>query len=341
MVVDITPRCCQPRQGGALGDPGTAHWYSLYGMTVCSEIALPIAPIACPDDMVPAWFFRRMPASQTPVDLKEPVVAEALCQHGNPMCLMHVGPTGTWIQNPALATCHILPGARQVDVYPEPSTDERPLGLMLAGQMSVLVLRELGFPCLHASAVVTEHGAIAFLGSHGQGKTTMAACFLRHGAALLTDDALPLRICEDGVYGSPGLPLMKLWPETASHTLQLSEELPELMANVEKKLFSLDGRYAFAQSLSRLSAIYLLDRFDPVVCGHDDIQVRGLSRREALTVLLGQTSWNVLVQPAHSARLLAFYARLVSRVPVRVLSFPNGHQCQEAVHTHVMADVEA
>ncbi|TAK34831.1 MAG: hypothetical protein EPO21_08090 [Chloroflexota bacterium] len=281
-----------------------------------------------------------METASVPAQLDEPLVAEVRCQHGNIICVMHAGPTGTWIRHPSLATCHIHPGARHVDVYPEPSGNERTLGLMLAGQISILVLRELGYPCLHASAVVTGQGAVAFLGTHGQGKSTMAASFLRRGAALLTDDALPLLMREDGVYGGPALPAMKLWNETAVHTLDLAEELPQLMPNVDKKLFALDGRYAFAPEPARLRAIYVLDRYDPLSCGHDDIRIEELSQRESLTTLLAQTSWSSLVQPAQSAALFMFYARLVSRVPVRVLSFPNGHHSQDAVCARVLADLE-
>ena len=52
----------------------------------------------------------------------------------------------------------------------------------------VAVLR--GLEVLHASAVVLERGAIAFLGHSGSGKTSLALALCRGGAGFLTDDVL-------------------------------------------------------------------------------------------------------------------------------------------------------
>jgi len=104
--------------------------------------------------------------------------------------LVHRGPGGAWIWQRGTATFHIAPDARRVRVYPEGEADERAIGLGLAGPVLLYIVHKLGRPSLHAGAVVTEHGAVGFLGQQGQGKSTITASFLRHGAALLTDDAL-------------------------------------------------------------------------------------------------------------------------------------------------------
>ena len=50
-----------------------------------------------------------------------------------------------------------------------------------------------GVEALHASAVATEHGVVAFVGPTGSGKTTLALEFLRRGYSLFCDDVLALR----------------------------------------------------------------------------------------------------------------------------------------------------
>ena len=50
-----------------------------------------------------------------------------------------------------------------------------------------------GVEALHASAVATEHGVVAFIGPTGSGKTTLALEFLRRGYSLFCDDVLALR----------------------------------------------------------------------------------------------------------------------------------------------------
>jgi hypothetical protein len=168
----------------------------------------------------------------------------------------------------------------------------------------------------------------------------MAAGFLCQGATLLTDDALSLRSGSDGLYGAPGLPMMKIWPETASCALGLSEELPNLIADFEKKRLSLEGRYPFAQAPARLRAFYVLDRYAPDVAKRTEISIRGLSPREGLTALLAQTSRSAFVQPDEAARLLPVYARLVVQAPIHVLTLPSGFEHQRAVCARILADLE-
>src|SRR5581483_7212251 len=163
---------------------------------------------------------------------------------------------------------------------------------------------------------------------------------LRRGATLLTDDALPLRCLPDGVCGGPGLPLMKVWQETAEHALGLAEALPDLTAAYEKKLLALDGRYAVATTPVPLRAIYVLDRYDPLARSDASPAIRRLSWRESATCLIAQTSYGAFLRPAEAARLLPLYARLVAQAPVRVLSYPTGFAHQEAVCARIMADLE-
>lgn len=67
-----------------------------------------------------------------------------------------------------------------------------------------------GFELLHASAVATPTGIIAFVAISGGGKTSLAAECLRRGAPLFCDDVLALDDPEGQVVGHPGPPLMNL-----------------------------------------------------------------------------------------------------------------------------------
>jgi hypothetical protein len=133
---------------------------------------------------------------------------------------------GVWIWLQDIGTFRVAPDGREVDVYPDAGVDDRMLGLAIEGPVLLFVRHLRGYPTLHASAIVTPRGVVAFLGPRGRGKSTMAATFLRRGAALLTDDALPLLVGDDGIYAVPGPPIMKLWSETAQHALEVVDELP-------------------------------------------------------------------------------------------------------------------
>ena len=328
----------------ARGD-GEQLWYSLYGLKIRSDVPLPFPPIT-PGDQADsaACIFSRAEPGQLPPEPDGPLVTEihcdAPCHNGAMIVRVHRGRSGTWIWNPGIGTCHVAPGARQVLVYPEPGADERALGLMLLGQVSSFIMHQLGYLSLHASAVVTKHGAVAFLGRPCQGKSTMAACFLRHGAQLLTDDILPLRERDDGVYGFPGPPIMKLWSETAECTLRLSEPLPNLTATLEKKLLTLDHRYGLAQEPGRLRGLYIIRRYKAIPDEPPEIQVTTMNARDSLRVLLAQTMRAEFLYPTEIGRLLPLYSRLIAQAPVRVLHFPNGFEYQEAVYAGVLENLK-
>jgi len=323
--------------------PGQA-WYSVFGMPVLSEIPLPMASVHADATVEPAWTVERAKPDEMPPTPLGVVVSEtacfAPCHHGQVISRVHRGESGSWLWHAELATFWISPDARQVVVYAIADADESLLRMFLIGQIAILVLHQRGFPSLHSSAVQTQHGAVVFLGRRGQGKSTMAASFLKHGHALITDDALPLRVQAGRVYGGPGISIMKLWAATAEHTLRLAEELPTFLQNYDKKLLALEGRYPLADQPSPIRAVYVLDRYESPPSGAAEIALHRVSAREGHAALMAQTSWSELLVRSERAKLIPLYARLVTQAPVRLLRYPSGFGSQEEVRARILADLE-
>lgn len=327
------------RRDTGVAPAGTHHWYSLYGLRVQSDVALPAAvPLAEAQHSTPDVVFRRVDSGVPPAPAGPPVASIECLVHGTEM-IEYRGPDGTWIWLQSIGTFHVTPDLREVECYPLDGVEELTLALALTGPLVLFVRHQLGYPSLHASAIATERGAVAFLGRRGRGKSTMAASFVRCGSALLTDDALPLLVRPDGIYGVPGPPFMKVWNETARHTLGVSDELPNLAETVDKKLLALQGRYETATSPLPLHRIYVLDRYEPEATAGTDTSVRSLSAREGLFVLLAYTSLRDYLLPPDDAAVLPLFALLSSRVGVRVLSYPSGFAHQDAVHEAVLRDL--
>lgn len=121
-------------------------------------------------------------------------------------------------------------------------------GAMLAFQ---LYLR--GHPVLHASAVEMNGTALAFVGSSGQGKSTMAALQCSDGAALITDDVL--RVDLDGTVPRCHLGATELRLRTGSSADELSGSAAGTRSSV-------DGRHvlrlpASARDLPPLAAMVI------------------------------------------------------------------------------------
>jgi hypothetical protein len=102
----------------------------------------------------------------------------------------------------------------KIQCRPLPGTPEVTVRHLLLDQVIPLVLSRRERIVLHASAVLTRHGVIAFVGESGQGKSTLAASFAREGCALVSDDCLVLR-AEHGAWTAiPSYPGVRLWPLT-------------------------------------------------------------------------------------------------------------------------------
>ena len=88
------------------------------------------------------------------------------------------------------ATRHCL------DVHLCADGDAAMVPVLVGGNSLAFVLTLAGECVLHASAVQPNGSAIAFVGSSGMGKSTLAALLCANGATLITDDSL--RLSPDG-----------------------------------------------------------------------------------------------------------------------------------------------
>jgi hypothetical protein len=329
------------RSGTIIAAP-RATCYAMYGRRVLSEIPLPVPVLPGPHRTTCDWVIRRgVPSGPHPPLGLQPI-AEDRGRDGEVLDRFYRTDTAAWLWDRRAGTCHLEPHAGRVTVYPTPDVDEDDLGLLLIGPIASFLLHQAGSPNLHASAVVTQHGACAFVGPSTFGKSTLAASLLRNGARLLTDDILPLRFESDGVYGVPGPAMMKLWPATAHQTLGIAEELPCLTSYTDKRLVELQRhRYAFEDRATRLRAIYVPRRYDPVEEGRTEVVVEPLTMREAVLLLLSQTFRGDYLYPQELAGLLGQFARLSSHTRVAVLRMPHGLEYQSAVSERIILDLAA
>ncbi len=93
--------------------------------------------------------------------------------------------------------------------------DRDAVALDVIGVVLPFLLHRDGAWCLHASAVQTQRGVIAFIASPGTGKSTLALALVQRGCALVADDVVVLRVTAGDISVQPsGLPL-RLRAETA------------------------------------------------------------------------------------------------------------------------------
>ncbi len=124
------------------------------------------------------------------------------------------------------------------------------------GQVLSHCLLMRGIEPLHATAIVVDGGAVAFLGDSGDGKSTLAASFLNRGYSLITDDVLVLEFQNDTVLAHPSLPSIKLTPESADAIFNGRRAIP-MNSFTSKMIFPLQESQ-HVRDLVRLRVVYVL-----------------------------------------------------------------------------------
>jgi hypothetical protein len=212
--------------------------------------------------------------------------------------------------------------------------------IWLLGPVVAFWLERRGALALHASAVVADGVAVAFTANSRGGKSTLAASFVKAGAALLTDDILPCRVEGGRVIGQPGFPGMRLWPAEAERFVGDIESLDIVHPALDKRRTDVgEGDFGrFHDAPMPLACIYQPVRRD-AEAGPPRIEITPLSRRDTLVALarmsfMGRMATSVF-DPAERMELLA---QLAQRVPVRQLSYPSGYEHLPAVREAVMQD---
>jgi hypothetical protein len=195
-------------------------------------------------------------------------------------------------------------------------------------------LRLRGITCLHASAVVIDGAAVAFMGPAGAGKSTLAACFAVRGHAVLTDDVAALVVRGDSFAVEPAYPRIRLWPDSVAALFGDAQALPRITPTWEKRFLDLnDPRYRFQAEPLPLAAIYLLRP------GGGAPACAPVAPRAALMSLVAETYTTRFMRGALRANEFEVLARVVENVPLRELSTPRDlHQGAEACE-RIVADL--
>lgn len=131
----------------------------------------------------------------------------------------------------------LVQNGRRITYEAETGAGETAVRLAVMGPGMATILHQRGLLVLHASAVLTKSGVVAFVGPSGRGKSTTASSILDQGRELFTDDLLAVSL-EDHVcpLALPGPPQVKLWPQTAEALGHAPDALPRLGAGYTKRV---------------------------------------------------------------------------------------------------------
>jgi hypothetical protein len=217
------------------------------------------------------------------------------------------------------------------------STDGAHLRCMPAGRpddawQRLLIAQVLPFAALlhdlevfHASAVVSDGRAVAFIGPSRAGKTSVAFELCLQGATFLADDVLALERSEETLLGHAGTPVAGLDHAEAQRLDQIegAQDHEVLASNARERLVRMRG----ASTPAELGAIFILDRHQ------DGPRIPSFETVVEPQLLLAATFNSVITSPARLRRLLDVCALAARGRVERILAGPavNAAQLASAV----------
>ncbi len=244
---------------------------------------------------------------------------------------------GTYLHWAKLFEFVISADGRAIHARPLAEATPESFYTYLFGQALSFALLRQGFEPLHATAVVVDGAAVAFMADSGHGKSTLAAAFLQAGFPLLTDDLLIARKVRKGFTAYPGPARLKLFPEIARALPESEVAGTPLNSGTPKLILPLqDGQWHGRPA--PLRAIYVLNS----ICGAKRtkrIRIRRLPPARALVELLRGTFNAVITEPARLKQQFQQTAEVARVIPVKRLSYPRDLQQLPAVREAVLADL--
>jgi hypothetical protein len=239
-----------------------------------------------------------------------------------------------------LADFFVSRNGHKINCMPRPEIPSETIQHLLLDQVIPLVINLKGGEALHASAVLTPQGVIAFAGLTGSGKSTIAGSFLQAGYPLLSDDCVPLVEQNQDIYAIPAYPGLRLWEDALEclfgnngNRKSVAHYTTKQRVCVEKK----DG--AYCNEPQPLKCVYTLGEPSEIQ-KRDNIVIEALSLRESIMELVKCTFRLDITDRDMLKRQLGFLKKVVSTVSVRRLIFPRNLQLLPAIREAIITDLK-
>jgi hypothetical protein len=311
-----------------------AHSYRICDLALASNIPLPeLAPttvfsVDCQFELLP-------PGNPFPGDFvwfHHWTLEQDSEEEGTKEAWAHFARTsdGYLLRFPSCGDFFLSADAVQIQCRPLPCIPEVTVRHLLLDQVIPLVLSRRESVVLHASAVLTPHGVIAFAGKSGQGKSTLAASFAQKGCALVSDDCLVLRAEHKNWTALPSYPGVRLWPSTAEQLVRDDTHTADVAHYSIKRRVSDMDLLTFANSPGTIRRLFFLtDETSP-------ISIQKLSPGRAFVSLVGFTYNLDIEDSAFLRRQFEAMGQLTAEVPAYAIHYPRQFASLPAVRETIL-----
>ena len=234
-----------------------------------------------------------------------------------------------------MAEFRVARDGSQVDCYPLIHLPRESLSHLLVDQVLPLVLAGQGKTVLHASAVLTARGVVAFIGETGVGKSTLAASFSVSGLPVLTDDCLLVDEVDDAWIGLSSSGEIHLWEDIAASLFGAGRHTDPVAHYTDKCRIRLPTTSpVHADRRGPLLAVYHLKDADD---GVEQVTIRRASQQRAFHAFIGN-AFRADFSRARARHELETLTRLAATVPLSTLSYPRAVPMLPSVRRAVLDD---
>lgn len=292
----------------------SAHRYQVHGLSLSSEVELPITP--------------------SPATLEEPDLVYRVALHAEALpAPTHSRDDGTdqpwaveqWIGDrlvvefPRWAVFELFNDG--VTLLTDLCDDPDMVAHLLLDHIVPRVVSLRGDLMLHSAGAVGSSGrAHVFLGPTGAGKSTLATALAAGGWPLLDDDGIRVIERESRPHAVPGYAGVRLLPDSAAAVLAGVPAGRPMARGHDKRRFVVDGTHlAMASSPAPIAAIYVLQRTEG-----EQASVERMGLAEALTAIVEQTFHFADEPQAITRKAFEQASALATAVPVWRLHNPSG-----------------
>lgn len=270
---------------------------------------------------------------------------------GAPAAVVHREGDVHHIRYTGVVECALREDAERIECRVLDPERDHLVEIFLLGLVLAYWLELQGRLALHGSGVVAGAGGVAFLGTKGSGKSSLAAASMRAGSPMISDDLLAVTLdaresdqpralaAQDPPVMAPAYPQMRMWPDVARHFVTDPDRLPPVEPGGRKRRVSLREHWdvPFADAPVPLACIYLPERVEPG--GRTEIRIESVPTSEALIELVRESFLVRILQAAGlQGPRLERLGHLVRAVPVRRLVYPSGLDRLPAVVEAVCRD---
>jgi hypothetical protein len=310
--------------------------YRLYDLTISSEKPLPWAPLSAGTEadvkirfndsprtahLSPEWFMKwELPD-------KEPWLNFAKIDGGY---LLRFSELADFIVNN---------DGSEVKFKPIQPVPEETIQHLLLDQVIPLVINLRGGEALHASAILTSRGVVAFAGPAGSGKSTLAGSFVKLGYPFVSDDCLRLKERDQNIHAIPAYPGFRLWEDAEKFLFggngnreSVAHYTSKLRVGIERKPDT------YCEEPQPFLRLYDIVR-SPETEENSDIVIKKLSARESFMALVRSAFRLDITNRTMLARQFGFLKKVVSKISIRQLSFPRGFKLLPSVCDSILADL--